>query len=61
VKRYTYNTAGFLLKVETYTNSWQTQAEMTYDGLGNRIEMTAYSCQSSPYNAPLTSSQSAPA
>jgi|GEM_PF-2063871 len=40
-KRYTYNTAGFLLKVETYTNSWQTQAEMLYDGLGNRLEMTS--------------------
>ncbi len=40
-KRYTYNTAGFLLKVETYTNSWQTQAEMLYDGLGNRLQMTA--------------------
>lgn len=40
-KRYTYNTAGFLLKVESYLNGWQTQAEMLYDGLGNRLRMTA--------------------
>ena len=38
-----YSTAGFLVKVETYTTDWQPfdrlrtapQAEMTYDGLGN--------------------------
>ena len=41
-KRYTYNTAGFLLKVETYTTDWQPQAEMAYDGLGNRLEMTGH-------------------
>jgi hypothetical protein len=31
------------------------------NSITKNIEMTAYSCQSSPYNAPLTSSQSAPA
>jgi RHS repeat-associated protein len=41
-KRYTSTAAGFLLKVETYADSWHTQAEMTYDGLGNRLQMTAY-------------------
>jgi RHS repeat-associated protein len=41
-KRYSYNTAGFLVKVETYTTDWQPQAEMAYDGLGNRLAMTGY-------------------
>ena len=41
-KRYTYSAAGFLVKVETYTSDWQPQAEMAYDGLGNRLEMTGY-------------------
>jgi YD repeat-containing protein len=41
-KRYRYNTAGFLVKVETYTTDWQPQAEMAYDGLGNRLAMTGY-------------------
>jgi len=41
-KRYIYNTAGFLVKVDTYTTTWQSQAEMTYDGLGNRLGMTGY-------------------
>jgi RHS repeat-associated protein len=41
-KRYRYNTAGFLVKVETYTDTWQPQAEMAYDGLGNRLAMTGY-------------------
>ena len=41
-KRYSYNVAGFLMKVETYTNTWQPQAEMIYDGLGNRLAMTGY-------------------
>lgn len=41
-KRYIYSAAGFLVKVETYTNSWQSQAEMASDGLGNRLEMTGY-------------------
>lgn len=40
-KRYTYNVAGFLVKVEAYLEGWQPQAEMSYDGLGNRLEMTA--------------------
>jgi len=26
----------------TYTTTWQPQAEMTYDGLGNRLGMTGY-------------------
>jgi len=26
----------------TYTTTWQSQAEMTYDGLGNRLAMTGY-------------------
>ncbi len=33
-KRYTYNVAGFLVKVENYITDWQPQAEMAYDGLG---------------------------
>ncbi len=38
-----YSVAGFLTKVELYDGStWQPQAEMAYDGLGNRLEMTAY-------------------
>ena len=41
-KRYTYDTAGFLLRVESHNGTaWQNQAEMLYDGLGNRLEMTA--------------------
>ncbi|MBI9051628.1 MAG: hypothetical protein JEZ00_19550 [Anaerolineaceae bacterium] len=40
--RYTYNTAGYLTKVENFATEWQTQSEMTYDGLGNRLEMTTY-------------------
>jgi hypothetical protein len=40
--RYTYNTAGFLVKVESYGASWDPQAEMGYDGLGNRLSMTGY-------------------
>ena len=43
-KRYTYNTAGYLTKVETHTGStWEGQAEMKYDGLGNRLEMNTFS------------------
>jgi hypothetical protein len=42
-KRYTYSTAGFLVKAETHNGAdWQNQAEMKYDGLGNRLEMTGY-------------------
>ena len=41
---YTYNTAGYLVKLETHNGTdWQTQSEMKYDGLGNRLEMTTYS------------------
>jgi RHS repeat-associated protein len=41
--RYTYNTAGYLVKVESYGDSgWNTQAEMAYDGLGESLSMTAY-------------------
>ena len=42
--RYTYNTAGYLTKVENHDGvEWQTQSEMKYDGLGNRLEVTTYS------------------
>jgi RHS repeat-associated protein len=41
-KRYTYNTAGFLIGVETFEGGWQDQARMAYDGLGRRLEMTGY-------------------
>jgi hypothetical protein len=41
--RNTYNKAGYLVKVEGHNGTaWQTQAEMRYDGLGNRLEMTSY-------------------
>ena len=30
------------MKVETYTTEWTPQAEMAYDGLGNRLEMTGF-------------------
>jgi RHS repeat-associated protein len=41
--RYTYNTAGYLVKLETHNGTdWQTQSEMKYDGLGNRLETTTY-------------------
>ena len=41
-KRYTYNTAGFLVKVEEHDGSnWGIQAEMSYNGLGERLSMTA--------------------
>jgi YD repeat-containing protein len=41
--RNTYNKAGYLVKVEEHNGTtWQTQAEMRYDGLGNRLEMTSY-------------------
>lgn len=42
-KRYAYNTAGYLTKTETHDGSgYQLQAEMLYDGLGQRLSMTAY-------------------
>ncbi|MBN2256694.1 MAG: hypothetical protein JW704_02570, partial [Anaerolineaceae bacterium] len=41
--RYSYNTAGFLVSVENHDGSaWQDQAEMAYDGLGQRLSMTAW-------------------
>jgi serralysin len=41
--RNTYNTAGYLVKVEEHNGTaWQIQSEMRYDGLGNRLEMTSY-------------------
>ena len=41
--RYIYNTAGFLLKVESHDDScWNAQAEMAYNGLGERLSMTGY-------------------
>ena len=46
--RYTYNTAGYLTKVENHDGTeWQTQSEMKYDGLGNRLETTTYSGEES--------------
>ena len=41
-KRYTYNTAGYLTQVESHNGSdWNTQAEMDYNGLGQRLSMDA--------------------
>jgi hypothetical protein len=41
-KRYTYNTAGYLMQVETHNgSSWDTQAEMAYNDLGQRLSMDA--------------------
>ena len=42
-KRYTYNSAGQLVKVEGHNGAgYQVQAEMVYNGLGQRLELTAY-------------------
>jgi RHS repeat-associated protein len=42
--RYTYDTAGYLVKVESDDgSSWNPQAQMAYDGLGERLSMTGYS------------------
>jgi len=42
-KLYTYNAAGHLIKTETHDGSgYQLQAEMLYDGLGQRLSMTSY-------------------
>jgi uncharacterized protein RhaS with RHS repeats len=42
-KRYTYNPAGYLVKVEEHDSSaWNTQSEMSYNGLGERLSVTAY-------------------
>ncbi len=38
-KRYTYNAAGFLVRVEAFEEDWQTQAEMAYNALGQRLQM----------------------
>ena len=41
--RYTYNIAGFLVAVENHDGTdWQDQAQMVYDGLGDRLSMTAW-------------------
>ncbi|MBN2116321.1 MAG: hypothetical protein JW730_07115 [Anaerolineales bacterium] len=41
-KRYTYNTAGYLMQVEMHNGSgWNAQAEMDYNGLGQRLSMDA--------------------
>ncbi|HKJ38570.1 MAG TPA: SBBP repeat-containing protein [Anaerolineales bacterium] len=41
-KRYTYNVAGNLVQVEAHNGSnWDVQAEMDYNGLGQRLSMTA--------------------
>lgn len=46
--RYTYNTASYLVKTETHNGSnYQLQAEMLYDGLGQRLKMTGYALGSS--------------
>ncbi len=42
-RRYTYSTAGYLVKVESHDGSgYQPQAEMAYNGLGQRLAMTGY-------------------
>jgi RHS repeat-associated protein len=42
-KRYTYHTAGYLVKAEAHDGSaYQPQAEMLYNGLGQRLRMTGY-------------------
>ncbi|MBI2330606.1 MAG: hypothetical protein HYU84_00220, partial [Chloroflexi bacterium] len=41
-KRYAYNTAGYLTQVEAHNGSgWGVQAEMDYNGLGQRLGMDA--------------------
>ncbi|MDH5508466.1 MAG: hypothetical protein OEZ02_14685, partial [Anaerolineae bacterium] len=42
-QRYTYNTAGYLSQVENYNGSaYELRAEMSYNGLGDRISMTGW-------------------
>lgn len=42
-RRYTYSPAGYLLQVETHDGTaYQPQAEMAYNGLGQRLRMTAH-------------------
>jgi uncharacterized repeat protein (TIGR02543 family) len=41
-KRYTYNAAGYLTQVEAHNGAgWDVQAEMVYNGLGQRLSMDA--------------------
>jgi RHS repeat-associated protein len=41
-KRYTYNAAGYLTQAEAHNGTdWETQAEMAYNGLGQRLGMDA--------------------
>ena len=47
-RRYSYNTAGQLVRVETHDgNDYQVQAEMSYNGLGQRLGLTAYQGETS--------------
>jgi RHS repeat-associated protein len=42
-RRYTFDAAGYLKAIETNDGTeYQLQAQMQYDGLGQRLEMTAY-------------------
>ncbi|HMM97477.1 MAG TPA: DUF6531 domain-containing protein [Anaerolineales bacterium] len=41
-KRYTYNAVGFLIRVEAFEEDWQTQAEMAYNALGQRLQMESH-------------------
>lgn len=41
-KRYTYNAAGFLIRVEAFEDDWQTQTEMAYNALGQRLKMESH-------------------
>jgi len=41
-QRYSYNAAGYLVQVESHNGTdWATQAEMAYNGLGGRLQMSA--------------------
>jgi YD repeat-containing protein len=59
-KRYTYNTAGYLVKVEEHDgNAWNIQAEMTYNGLGVRMSTNSSGAETkyaSDGQAPLITS-----
>lgn len=47
-KQYTYNTAGYLTQTKAHDGSgYQLQAEMLYDGLGQRLMMTGYALETS--------------
>ncbi|MFZ6029379.1 MAG: hypothetical protein ACOYYS_16835, partial [Chloroflexota bacterium] len=42
-RRYTYNAAGLLTRAEGYSSgAYQSQAEMVYNGLGERVQMTGW-------------------